>query len=110
MMQVYQPPLVAKLDDSSHFDLWSLKDVEIDGRKRQEVFFAAVIIQKGYVGFYFMPVYAAPAMSSVFKPELLKRLKGKSCFHLKSLDQALAGQITSALKAGFELYQQRGWV
>ena len=110
MMQVYQPPFVAKRDEPRYFDLWSLKDVVIEGRKRKEVYFAGVIIQKSYVGFYFMPVYAVPELSTVFAPELLKLLKGKSCFHVKSLDETLEGQIRAALKTGFELYQRRGWV
>ncbi len=39
-----------------------------------------------------MPVYAAPEMKQVFAPELLVLLKGKSCFHIKSLDARLMAQ------------------
>lgn len=58
----YSPPLVAKKDQADYYDLWSVKDVVIAGRKKKEVFFAGVIIQKGYVGFYFMPVYVDEEM------------------------------------------------
>jgi hypothetical protein len=109
-MKQYQPPLVAKMDDEAHFDLWSLKDVVIAGRKRKEVYFAGLVIQKGYVGFYYMPVYADSDIALVFKPELLKLLKGKSCFHVKRLDDALLGQIRAALQAGYQMYQENGWV
>jgi len=45
--------------------VWFVKDLVIAGRKCKEVFFAGLIIQKSYVGFYFMPVYTdAEAMSS----------------------------------------------
>ena len=61
-------------------------------------------------GFYFMPVYAEADLKAVFAPELLKLLKGKSCFHIKKLDPALLDQIKSALQVGYEAYQARGWV
>jgi len=109
LLQKYQPPLSPKVENETSYDLWSFRPVEIDGRKRTEVFFAALIIQKSYVGFYFMPVYAEPEMKNLFAPELLKLLKGKSCFHVKSLTPELLTQIEAALKAGFALYRERGW-
>ena len=110
LLSAYAPPLVPKMDDASHYDLWSIKDLVIEGRKRKEVYFAGLIIQKGYVGFYFMPVYADAEMKAVFEPELRKLLKGKSCFHVKKLTPELLGQVGSALKLGFEAYRERGWV
>ena len=106
----YQPPLVSKHDDERYYDLWSVKDLVIEGRKRKEVYFAGLIIQKGYVGFYFMPVYSDAEVKDFFKPELLSRLKGKSCFHIKKLDEALLGQIDEALQRGYALYVQKGWI
>ena len=105
----YNPPFEAKIDNERWYDLYSIKDLVIEGRKRKEVFFASLIIQKSYVGFYFMPVYVETELKGIFQPELLRLLKGKSCFHIKQLDAALLGQIEAALKTGFELYQQRGW-
>jgi hypothetical protein len=110
LMQVYVPPLTPKINDSSHFDLWSVKDLVIDGRKRKEVYLAGLVIQKSYVGFYYMPVYALQDLKSVFAPEFIKLLKGKSCFHVKKLDDFLIEQIRVALKIGFEEYQKNGWV
>ena len=85
----YSPPFQPKTDNERWYDLWSFKDLVIEGRKRKEVFFAGIIIQKAYVGFYFMPVYAEPEVKQFFKPELLSKLKGKSCFHIKKLDAEL---------------------
>ncbi len=106
----YQPPLASKHDDARYFDLWSFKDLVIEGRRRKEVAFAALIIQKSYVGFYFMPVYSDAEMKVFFKPELLSCLKGKSCFHIKKLDAELLSQIDAALQAGYVLYQHKGWI
>lgn len=110
LLSAYAPPLTPKRDEPGYYDLWSAKDLAIEGRKRKEVYFAAAIIQKGYVGFYFMPVYAETELKAVFAPELLKLLKGKSCFHVKKLTPELLGHVEAALKVGYALYQQRGWV
>jgi len=110
LLAVYQPPFIPKKDEPGYYDLWSIKDLVIDDRKRSEVWFAGLIIQKSYVGFYFMPVYAEPDLKRFFKPELLKLLKGKSCFYIRKIDTDLLKQIEDSLAFGFEMYKQRGWV
>jgi len=57
-----------------------------------------------------MPIYSDTDLKDVFKPELLKLLKGKSCFHIKKLNPELEMQIDFALKVGYELYKKRGWI
>lgn len=90
--------------------LISFKPVEINGRKTDEVYLAGGLVQKGYVGFYFMPIYTAPELKSELHPDLLKCLKGKSCFHLKKMDEAVAEQVKEALKKGYDLYKKKGWI
>lgn len=99
-----------RVNSETTYDLWSNKNVVIEGKKRDEVFFASVVIQKGHVGFYFMPVYAEPDLKTVFEENLLRLLKGKSCFHLKALDEVLLSQIEDALAEGFKIYKEKGWV
>jgi len=86
------------------------KNVSVEGRKKKEIFFTSIIIQSKYVGFYYMPIYTNTRLEKVFKLELLKLLKGKSCFHIKNLDDQLEHQINEALQIGYELYQSRGWI
>ena len=109
----HSPPFVARtggVKDKLDYQLWAEKDVVIDGRPRKEVYFAGLIVQKGYVGFYYMPVYAQPEIEQLFAPELLELLKGKSCFHIKRFERPLVGQIRDALDAGRRLYEERGWI
>jgi hypothetical protein len=113
LLRRYSPPLAARtgtVREKRDLHLWSEKEVEVAGRKREEVFFAGLIVQKGYVGFYFMPVYSDPDKKELFAPELLRLLKGKSCFHVRELDDELQGRIDDALERGFELYRERGWI
>jgi hypothetical protein len=110
ILKKYEGPYSPKWDLDSKYDLWSFKEVVIEGRKRKEVYFAGLIIQSSYVGFYCMPVYAESNLKDVFGPQLLKLLKGKSCFHIKTLDESLKRQIGDALEKGHALYKERGWV
>lgn len=100
----------ARIDTDTRYELWSEKELVADGRKRNDVYFAGLIIQSKYVGFYYMPVYIEPEMKTFFQQELLKMLKGKSCFHIKKLDGALEIQIAEALEKGYKLYEERDWV
>jgi hypothetical protein len=106
----YAERFAARRDEPGYYDLWSEKEVVIEGRPRKEVFFAALIVQKSYVGFYFMPVYADSDLTALFGPELLATLKGKSCFHIRRLTPEIAAQMREALRAGYDLYVARGWV
>lgn len=110
MMKKYEPPFESQFDLDSKYDLWSFKDLEIAGRKRKKVNFATIIIQSKYVGFYYMPIYTDTDLVEVFRPELLKLLKGKSCFHIKELTPDIREQIEEALEIGYKLYKTRGWV
>jgi len=110
MLKIFENPLKPKFDLDSKYDLWSFKNIEIDGRKRKEMFFAGLIIQSSYVGFYYMPIYTDTSLKEIFKPGLLKLLKGKSCFHIKKLDAELELQIEEALQKGYDLYKKRNWI
>jgi len=110
LLKKFEDPLKPKFDLDSKYDLWSFKDLVIAGRKRKEIYFAGLIIQSKYVGLYYMPIYTDTSLKDVFKPELLKLLKGKSCFHIKQLDAGLEKQIERALEKGYALYKKRGWI
>jgi hypothetical protein len=69
-----------------------------------------VLVQKGYVGFYYMPVYGDPRVKELIKPELLKCLKGKSCFHIKKYDREILSQIKDALSVGYNIWHSRKWL
>lgn len=100
----------ARIDIQGKYDLWSEKPVEAFGRKYPAMAFAAVILQSTYVGFYFMPVYGSEKVKETFTPQLLKTLKGKACFYIKTTDKELMKDIKQALKTGYEAYKTNGWV
>jgi hypothetical protein len=71
---------------------------------------ASLILQKGYVGFYFMPIYIQPTLKKKLSPALLSHLKGKTCFNIKKLYPDLLPAIESALNEGLACFQSRNWL
>ncbi|HLK29087.1 MAG TPA: hypothetical protein VKT28_10960 [Puia sp.] len=97
--------------DNGKIILISEKNIEIAGRKYSEIWFASALVQKGYVGFYYMPIYTQhDKINKLIAPELLKTLKGKACFHIKKPDAVIYSQIKDALKIGYNCYKEMGWV
>lgn len=99
-----------KVKNKRDYQLNSEKPVVIDGRKRDEMYFAGLIQQKDSVGFYFFPVYCCDELKARLSPELLKHLDGRACFHFKRLTPALKKDIQAALKIGLKAYRERKWI
>lgn len=109
LLDPYAAHFSVRIDRPHRYELWSEKPIEIADSKRKEVFFASLILQSNYVGFYFMPVYADQNLAQVFSRALLATKRGKSCFHLKQSDPSLLEGMKEALRIGFKLYQDRNW-
>jgi hypothetical protein len=80
------------------------------GGKPVPVQLAAVILQKGYVGLYLMCIYMNDEAKKKLPPNLMKLLQGKTCFHVKKLDDGLRKDIEAALELGTKAYKDRGWL
>jgi len=102
--------LKIKGGEGGQITLNSDKPVVIDGRKKDELCLASALIQKGYVGFYYMPIYMNDAVRKRMGAELMKTLKGKACFHIKKNDPVLFKQMEEALDIGVEVYKKFGWI
>ena len=80
------------------------------GGKPVHLAMASIILQKSYVGFYFMPVYMNAPMKKKLSPSLVKLLKGKTCFYVKKLHAELIAAIENALELGVKKFKERGWL
>lgn len=107
----YQKYFTATLDTENTYTLVSIKELTILGRKRSDIAFASILIQKNYVTLYYMPIYAFPHLASELIPEEILKLKnGKSCFGFKSIDNKTLKLIDVMLQKGRDCYQDAGWV
>jgi hypothetical protein len=116
MMAVYVPPFTvgggqirAKRDYHLIVPVPVMVAPNAYGGKPYPVAMASLILQKGYVGFYYMPVYMDPGVKKKLAPEFARLLKGKSCFHVKALTPGVREGITSALEIGVKCFRERGW-
>jgi hypothetical protein len=117
ILQRHAPPFSTDIPCMSggkpSFQLTVPKPVAIPGAyggKPVDLQMAAVILQHGYVGFYLMCIYMNAAAKKKLSPALLKLLKGKTCFHVKTLDDGLRNDIEAALEMGTRAYRERGWL
>ncbi|WP_316506574.1 hypothetical protein [Nitrosopumilus sp.] len=112
LISKYHPLLIQEKVKTTkpQYHLWSKDKILIDNRKPKNIYFAGTIIQKNFVGFYYMPVYTDTKLKDFFEPELLSMLRGKSCFHIKKLDFKIKRQIENALRLGFKHYKKRKWI
>ena len=78
------------------------------GGKPYPVALASLILQKGYVGFYYSPMN--PEASERLAPELAKLRTGGSCFHVKALTPEVREGVKAALEFGLKCYREKGWV
>ncbi len=102
--------LVLHMGTGGQANLVSHMPVVIEGRKKEEMWFVSALVQKGYVGFYYMPIYGNEKMKTDFSPEFMKCLKGKCCFHIKKNDPLIMKDIQKAIKLGYAAFVERGWI
>lgn len=100
----------SRINSDTEYDLWSYKNVTLMGKQRNEIYFAGLKIMKNSVTLHFMLMYIQPEVKELLHPDLLKLLKGKSCFHIKKLDETLMDHIAVAFEVGYKAYKQNEWV
>ncbi len=96
-------------ENPGSYSIYCIAPIEIAGRKYDEMCFASLLIQKGYVGFYFFPIYPNPLLAKFLGKNLMKCLKGKTCFYIKNNDVQVMNEIEAALQMGYEFYLKQGW-
>jgi len=64
--------------------------------------FGGVRLGKRYVSYYLMPVYVEPSLLEGLSPQLRRRMQGKSCFNLTTVDEALLGELEALTRSSYE--------
>ena len=81
----------------------------MQGKKKVEgIYFSTVVPKPKDVRFYFFPTYSHREQLGELPENLKKALKGKSCFHIKYMDDELEGNLKKLVKKSVELYQKDG--
>jgi len=77
-------------------------------RKVNGIYFATVVPKPKDVRFYFFPTYSHKEQLGELPENLKKALKGKSCFHIKQMDNEFVNNLKELVKKSVELYQTDG--
>ena len=109
MMRRHMPPLNVRFDLPQKFEV-SGAIPAMQGKQNVDGFYFATVIPKSKdVRLYFFPVYTHPD-SFVLSEPLRKCLKGKSCFHIKSMDKELESEISTMISLGVDIYKKDGLI
>ena len=81
----------------------------MQGKKKVDgIYFASVVPKPKDVRFYFFPTYTHKEQIGELPENLKKALKGKSCFHIKYIDDEFEDNIKELVKTAVKLYQADG--
>jgi len=106
ILTAHTPPLQVRKDEPTVVELAGTKPGMQGKQKVDGYYFASIMPKPKDVRLYFFPIYThADEFKEISEP-LRKCLKGKSCFHIKKLDQQLEKDIESMVKLGVDLYQK----
>ncbi len=81
----------------------------MQGKKKVDgIYFSTIVPKPKDVRFYFFPTYSHKEQLGELPENLQKALKGKSCFHIKHMDEELENNLKTLVKKSVELYQTDG--
>lgn len=81
----------------------------MQGKKKVDgIYFASVVPKPKDVRFYFFPIYTHKAQIGELPENLQKALKGKSCFHIKKMDDAFQNNLQALVNKAVEIYKEDG--
>lgn len=66
---------------------------------------AWVQVNKGYVSFHHMGIYARPDLLAEASAKLKARMQGKSCFNFKAVDEPLFEELEQLTVKAFEIFR-----
>lgn len=81
----------------------------MQGKKKVDgIYFSTVVPKPKDVRFYFFPTYSHKEQLGELPDNLKKALKGKSCFHVKYMDNELEDNLKKLVQKSVKLYQNDG--
>ena len=72
--------------------------------KGREVWFGAVKINKNYVSYHLMPIYACPDLLDGMSNDLKKRMQGKSCFNFTRINDEILQEMADLVQKGIDRF------
>lgn len=109
LFKAHVPPLQVRDENESNFEVAGTKEAMQGKQKVNGFYFGSIMPKPRDIRLYFFPIYTDPDHFGL-SPELKKMLKGKSCFHIKKLDDELIEEIRKMMSKGIKIYQEKGLI
>jgi hypothetical protein len=103
-------PLKVRVDKPSNFEVNGTIEAPQGKKMVQGIYFSSIVPKEKDVRFYFYPAYTHPEEFENISDKLKKFKKGKSCFHVKFLDEELEIEIKQMISKAIEIYRKDGWL
>lgn len=103
-------PLKIKVDKPTNFELSGTIEAPQGKKMVDGIYFSSLVPKEKDVRFYFYPAYTHPEEFENLSETLKKFKKGKSCFHVKFLDDALETEIKKMVAKAIKVYKRDGWL
>lgn len=110
LMNAHMGTLRVRVDSDKNFEVCGTKEVMQGKQKVDGHYFASVTPKPKDIRLYFFPIYTHVNDYPPLSDKLQKALKGKSCFHIKKLDEEMEEELRGMVARGIELYQKDGLI
>lgn len=110
ILEAYIGLLRVQVDKPGNFEVNGTIEAPQGKKMVQGIYFSSLVPKEKDVRFYFYPAYTHPEEFENLSPELAKFKKGKSCFHVKHLDEALENEIKEMVSKAVAVYRKEGWL
>ena len=110
LLKVHLPPLQVRKDNQQVLELAGTKEAMQGKQKVDGFYFASVVRKPKDIRLYFFPIYTHKEEFGWISEELRKCLKGKSCFHIKNLNDPLLLELGKMIDQGVNVYAQQGLI
>lgn len=109
-LEEFLGPLKVRVDKPSNFEVNGTIEAPQGKKMVQGIYFSSIVPKEKDVRFYFYPAYTHPEEFQDISDKLRKFKKGKSCFHVKYLDEELELEIKQIVSKAIEVYRKDGWL
>lgn len=110
ILKKHVPPLKIRQETKSAFEVAGTKETMQGKQKVDGYYFASVVPKPKDIRLYFFPIYTHADQFKQISEQLRKCLKGKSCFHIKKLDQDLQNEISQMVQTGIKIYEKENLI
>ncbi|MDW3652505.1 MAG: hypothetical protein R8P61_35840 [Bacteroidia bacterium] len=108
MLKEHLEVLKINVDSYEKFEVSGTIEAMQGKKKVEGIYFSTVAPKAKDVRFYFFPCYTHKEKLGELPENLQKALKGKSCFHIKKMDEEFVNNLRDLVKRSVKLYQEDG--